>query len=306
MDEQHSQQLSGAPTQQQPYSEPIPVLDQGFARFDESPPPLSDRSALPTRKDLQSGVYLIRCASNRKVYVVSSINVGKRIGNHVSDLENNVHHSVHLQRAWQRYGRTAFEFQILERLERADDAQLLTREQYWINFFKSSRREHGFNILSTAGSRLGHKHTAETLRKLRVAKAGKTLSLAHRNSISNAQRGSKSHLAKLTEEVVKEIKLRLAGGEYQAAIARELNLARTTVCDIARGRSWKHVLPHLVFTDSVPKGSRHWSLKLDEDQVKEIKKRLKGRETFTSIGKDFRVSYATISDIAKGKTWRHI
>lgn len=46
--------------------------------------------------------------------------------------------------------------------------------------------------------------------------------------------------------------------------------------------------------------------KLSEDQVREIKRRLKTGETARSIAKDFPVTHFTIWGISEGKTWKHV
>ena len=53
--------------------------------------------------------------------------------------------------------------------------------------------------------------------------------------------GSEVPVSKLTDKVVSEIKLRLVAGERQVDLAREYNVNKRTVNDIARGRSWTHI-----------------------------------------------------------------
>jgi len=46
---------------------------------------------------------------------------------------------------------------------------------------------------------------------------------------------------KLTAEQVAEIKRRIQRGDWLSAIARDYNVARNTISDIKRGRSWRKV-----------------------------------------------------------------
>ena len=46
---------------------------------------------------------------------------------------------------------------------------------------------------------------------------------------------------KLTEEQVAEIKKKIAQKQWNTAIARDYGVARNTISDIKRGRSWKKV-----------------------------------------------------------------
>lgn len=56
------------------------------------------------------------------------------------------------------------------------------------------------------------------------------------------RRGEKSNFCKLKEEQVKEIKKLLTDGLSQYEIGRKFNVSRGAICDIKRGRNWKHVV----------------------------------------------------------------
>ncbi len=61
-----------------------------------------------------TGIYKINCSINGKFYIGSSINIKKRMVRHYSDLRNNKHHNIHLQRAWLIYGPEAFSYEIFK------------------------------------------------------------------------------------------------------------------------------------------------------------------------------------------------
>lgn len=54
------------------------------------------------------------------------------------------------------------------------------------------------------------------------------------------------------------------------------------------------------------KGSKCWNAKLTEDDVREIKKRLTAGELCSDLAKIYGVNPATIRDIKRGITWKHI
>lgn len=58
-----------------------------------------------------SGVYRITCLPTGRVYIGSSLSVKKRIGEHRSALRWGRHHSLLLQRTWNKYGAPAFSFE---------------------------------------------------------------------------------------------------------------------------------------------------------------------------------------------------
>ena len=60
------------------------------------------------------------------------------------------------------------------------------------------------------------------------------------------------------------------------------------------------------FKGSMNKGSAHGNSKLTEEDVVEIKERLRAGETQTSIAKDFGVSRITVSHINTGRYWKHV
>ena len=55
------------------------------------------------------------------------------------------------------------------------------------------------------------------------------------------RRGSEISWAKLTEASAYRIKRRLEGGETARALSQEFNVNTTTISDIAKGKTWRHV-----------------------------------------------------------------
>lgn len=135
-----------------------------------------------------SGIYLIVNILNNKVYIGSSCNTRNRWRLHVNQLNNNKHHSIILQRAWNKYSSEQFVFTIFENCE---PDQLLIREQYWIDILKPE-----YNICKTAGSPLGHKHTKEFRENISKRLIGNTYTLGHKASALTKAKMSKARLGK--------------------------------------------------------------------------------------------------------------
>lgn len=130
----------------------------------------------------KSGIYCWKNTINGKLYVGSAKDLNKRLRDYFSPkylkkelLKSN---SI-IYRALLKYNYNKFNLEILEYCE---PSLLIKREQYYINLLKPK-----FNILKIANSRLGLKHSPETLLKLkdrklspealinlRKARAGKT------------------------------------------------------------------------------------------------------------------------------------
>jgi group I intron endonuclease len=104
-------------------------------------------------------VYVIRHLESGKVYVGSARNPRMRCTEHVRALHKGVHHSRHLQNAWNKYGESAFVFEVIEPVLFVED--LLSREQYWMDKLGACDKSRGFNRAPIAGSTFGVKHTEE-------------------------------------------------------------------------------------------------------------------------------------------------
>lgn len=117
------------------------------------------------RSKVACGIYAIRNIESGKKYIGSSVNISKRWNHHRSDLCAKQHHSIKLQRAWDRYGSEKFVFEVIEPV--ADKSQLITREQFWID--RELSYENGYNSMPVADRPLGLKQSKETIEK-RVSK----------------------------------------------------------------------------------------------------------------------------------------
>lgn len=108
------------------------------------------------------GVYTIVNTVNDKLYVGSTTrSFRKRWWDHKSLLRNNKHHNIHLQRAWNKYGESAFKFQILDICDKAD---CLEMEQYWMNILDVYKT--GYNRNPRAGNSAGCTRSAETCKRI--------------------------------------------------------------------------------------------------------------------------------------------
>jgi len=103
-------------------------------------------------KTVNQGVYALRNSVDGKVYVGSSESISSRINRHFSELRAGVHRNHHLQHAFRLYGKSAFEFFILEQVN--DAFWLRPREHAWILRLQATDHKHGYNISEDAWSPL--------------------------------------------------------------------------------------------------------------------------------------------------------
>ena len=109
-----------------------------------------------SKKDFSfSCIYMWINTINNKKYVGQTINFYNRMIQYKKGKYNQ-----YMKNAIMKYGIDAFEIKIIEK--DIDSKFLNEREQYWIDYYKSYKREFGYNICQYASSTLGYKHTEES------------------------------------------------------------------------------------------------------------------------------------------------
>lgn len=137
-----------------------------------------------------SGVYKITNIKTNKCYIGSSKDIIGRFYKHKTSLKFNKHHSVKLQRSYNKYGAENFKYEIIEECE---NDFLIINEQKNIDLYNSYKK--GYNSLPIAGRNFGMKHSDETKEKLRKA------------SMGNKNMLNKKH----TDETKEKIRMKLKG-----------------------------------------------------------------------------------------------
>ena len=153
---------------------------------------------------IKSGIYIIKNLINNKLYVGSAININNIWDKHISDLKLNKHHSIKLQRAWNKYGSINFKFDVLEF---CIDEKLLIQEQYWIDNLEVYKN--GYNCRPKANSNFGLNFTEEHKIKIGNSNRGKKRTEISREKMSNSKKGttlSEEHKKKISDSMKKHKK----------------------------------------------------------------------------------------------------
>ena len=134
--------------------------------------------------------------------------------------------------------------------------------------------------------------------------------ITHRDNIRHAKKnlpdfqlyGEDAGRAILTNSEAKEIiEIFRAGGDIDAqALADRYGVHKSTIKNIQRGHSWKHMSGENLV------GRMTSRIKLDEEKVKEIKKMIRNGVMLKDIAIKFGVSKELISGINLGKKWKHV
>jgi transcriptional regulator with XRE-family HTH domain len=112
-------------------------------------------------------------------------------------------------------------------------------------------------------------------------------------------RGEQCSWAKLRPDHVREIKARLARGEYQDDIAADYNISTSLVSQIKRGTTWR-----AIEGDTGPVKRNRKRLTLNQVRLVRDLSRLGMRQC--DIARQLDISPPKVSMILSGKTWRNI
>lgn len=112
-----------------------------------------------------SCIYAIVSKRSGRMYIGSAKHFGIRRRNHVNSLIKNRHHSIILQRHYDKYGIDDLYFIVFELVEW--NLSVIQKEQFYLD-------EHSpyFNILKVAYSSIGRKFSQETIKKLSESHKG--------------------------------------------------------------------------------------------------------------------------------------
>jgi len=148
---------------------------------------------------MASAIYAIVNQITRDMYIGSAVIVGRRWRAHRNALSKKCHHSVRLQRAYEKYGADVFDWEIVQFVN--DPAKLIEYEQFWLDFFRPA-----YNGRPIANSPLGTKHSTETRAKMSAAAKNRAFSDVHKQNLSKARKG-----AVISEEQKVKIRAALTG-----------------------------------------------------------------------------------------------
>jgi group I intron endonuclease len=173
-----------------------------------------------------AGIYLITRIGTNKHYVGSSANIRKRVTAHKWRLNHGNHHSPPLQRAWLKYGASAFTTSIVQEIKLTADtaalaASLIEAEQFWFALYaRAAGKPPAYNVVPLAGTtlgrkaslqtrlniRLGHanrssKEKALTSAKLSVLQTGRKHTPEHNEKVAASKRGKKVSPAALAKQI---------------------------------------------------------------------------------------------------------
>lgn len=179
---------------------------------------------------MKSGIYYILNITNNKVYIGQSKNIVARLKEHKRDLKAFRHINWHLQKSYEKYGDSNFEYGVLEF---CDIDKLDEKEIHYIKSLGSMNRYKGYN-LKDGGSRTIF--SQETLAKMSANRKALCQDESYLIQMSWAR-------SELSEEQVRNIKTMLFNGNLVEDIANKFNATYNQVRHIKDNHSFAFVLP---------------------------------------------------------------
>lgn len=117
------------------------------------------------------GIYGIRNLTTNKIYIGKSLNIRQRVYNHISGLNSKdlKRENQYFINAWWKYGKNDFEYIILEIVDRSEndlEEILKTKELFWMDFYKSTNENFGYNLRRDSSTKMIiHEKTRKKLSK---------------------------------------------------------------------------------------------------------------------------------------------
>ena len=226
-----------------------------------------------------SGVYQILNLANGKRYIGSSVDLKGRWMAHKSGLNAGKHGNRHLQRAWDKYGKDNFEFEIICS---CPEDKTIEFEQFFLD-----ARHPEYNIAKCArASALGMHHTEEAKRK--ISEACKNPSVETRHKMSKAQRGR--HFSEETKHKISEAK---KGKHLSAEIRRKLSESHKEQTAWNKGKHLSKEHKRKLSKSHKGKKSGRW-IHFTEDEINKMRAFKDAGDSYNAIGRKFNVSPQTI------------
>ena len=168
------------------------------------------------------GIYKIENQITKDIYIGSCSNFNVRKGSHLCLLRQGKHHSIILQRAFDKYTQKSFTISLIETCNKED---LIQREQYYIDLLKPK-----YNICPIAGSTLNRVLTEEHKQNLSKSLTGKIRTQEQKENQRQIKLG-KTHTIQ-TKEKVSKIVNNIKGNRVRDKITKENILKFVDIANI--------------------------------------------------------------------------
>ena len=215
------------------------------------------------------GIYEIVNIRNGIRYIGSSSNIESRLKQHLKMLANNNHHSILLQRAWNKYGKDLFELKPIAILE---PSELTSTEQRLLDLEHKGKT---YNIAKDAVACMrGLKHSKEWKEKALTW----TIGNKSKTGIASPWKGKKlsdEHKQKLKDakqNISDETRKKMRDAKINDAVAMD-RIKQLSINNVGTKQSKEHVLKRVskLIGRKMPNGAlaKSWATRRINKMIKE-------------------------------------
>ena len=198
-------------------------------------------------------VYKITNIINNKSYIGVDSYFPKRLKQHKSNLDKNIHKNKYLQNSYNKYGFENFTFELLKNCETREE--MLNKEIELISYYNTL--ENGYNHTIGGEGSIGYKHKEESISKMSswkriitpewceaISKA--TKGVPKRKGIKRVNHpdyskwigGEKHPTAKFKQSDINEIRNLYSNGMSLKDLSIKFNSSKTYICNIVNNLFW--------------------------------------------------------------------
>ncbi|UBH07830.1 GIY-YIG nuclease family protein [Macrococcus armenti] len=94
---------------------------------------------------MHTTIYAMRNTVNGKVYIGHTINLEKRMKNHLYKLRKGIHINKEIQRDYNEYGEDVFEFEVITEVDNLKQSERINLENKYIELYQT--KIFGYNLL---------------------------------------------------------------------------------------------------------------------------------------------------------------
>lgn len=259
------------------------------------------------------GVYMIKNKVNGKYYVGSSVNIESRWQQHIKSLDEGNHTNKHLQNAWNKYGKSNFDFLVLEETSLQN---LRDRETYYLQIFDCTKK--GYNLIDNANIGLGVSASSEIRKKISEACSGnRNGNYGRKRSKEEIQmirdrRWGTNYVCKKdrpeckprkkTSEELAESRKRAGEKIRQAKLGTHLSeVTKQKLREYRTGKKWSaEVKKHFSETR---KGANNSNCKLTREEVLEIYDKMNRGIHYKQVCEEYGISQCQAYKIKRKEHW---
>jgi len=189
------------------------------------------------------GIYQIENTANGKVYIGRAVDIARRWNEHRYNLKNNQHVNVHLQGSYNKHGKDAFRFSVIEECSKdvIMDREILHIMSFPIEMTYNMGGDYGNGVLEyspetrkkMSKALTGREVTRETREKLSDAMAGRKFSKETRAKMAAAKTGRKGN--RLGYKTSKETKAKLSAMAMGRKVTQE---TKEKLSRVNKGKPW--------------------------------------------------------------------